>query len=528
MHSVRVGLGHMTRQDTHLAHMPLLSAACVVVAVGIVQNPLLTTACLFGVAFTILALARPSVAVYALLIVVPFNDTASRFLHGQSATLFGAVKDYLLLLLLVRAWPNRKLVPKFLRSSLAALLAAAVIGGLVTGRAAPALYGFRNEVEPILLLIAVPVTLTRQVCGRALNLAVLLGEASAAMAIVTWHQGLSWLYRVHVLPVPSGQGFPFQFFTANNIRPRAFSPYVSADDLAVAMIVVVACVLFHPRIGAPRRFLLMILPLVATYLTRSRSGMLGVALVLLIWIAVMAEQKVKGVSPIIALFGFALAVAGGGALIVAHSTLVSDVSTAGHLTSFSHGLKLVLTHPLGVGLGTAGPRAVRYYANPTLVESSFLLLGLELGWLGLVAYLYMIWKLISILSARFRLLRDVSHLRAAFVLVGATALAGTIIPQFLLPTVQDSTVMIFLWVGVGLGLYAAMGAPSNVSRWAVARQVPSPPQMPEGVSCRHTSERKRSRRGRNEHSPDGDKSDSTSIPGASTGLDAGRCQPNRI
>lgn len=434
-------------------------AASVATGVGLVQNPLLTTVCLFGVAFTVLALARPSIAIYALLIVVPFNDTASRLLHGQSATLFGAAKDYLLLLLLVRAWPNRNLVPKFIRSSLAALLVAALIGSLVTGRAAPALYGFRNEVEPILLLVAVPVILTTQVCHRALNIVVLLGEASAAMAIITWHQGLDWLYRVRVLPVPSGQAFPFQFFTANNIRPRAFSPYVSADDLAVAMIVVVACVLFHPRIGALWRSLLVILPLVAAYLSRSRSGMLGVALVLLIWSAVTAEKKVKGVSPIVAFFGFALAAAGAGVLIVAHSTLVYDVSTAGHLTSFSHGLKLLLSHPLGVGLGTAGPRAVRYYANPTLVESSFLLLGLELGWLGLVVYLYMTWKLMSILTARFRPLSGVIRMRAAFVLVAAAALAAAIIPQLLLPIVQDSTVMLLLWAVISLGLYGAMDTP---------------------------------------------------------------------
>lgn len=59
-----------------------------------------------------------------------------------------------------------------------------------------------------------------------------------------------------------------------------------------------------------------------------------------------------------------------------------DSSLASHRSSIQEMSAYVLTHPLGTGAGTVGPRALVRNPNAKLVESSFLLFGLEYGWLG--------------------------------------------------------------------------------------------------------------------------------------------------
>lgn len=434
----------------------ILVASCAVLGGALIIDPLYAVVAISGILFSVAALRYPPTIVYCLLVIVPFNDTITRFLHGSETTVFGALKDYLLALLILAALAQRRSGPRFLRTSIASLLGASVIGLILAHHIAASSYGFRNEIEPTLVLVSAPAILSRLAISRALRITMILGEVSAAIAILTWRDGLAWLERLHILPVPTGAPFPYQFFTSGNSRPRAFSPYVSADDLGLALTVILAIALFYPNLRPTWRFAGAALPMYAIYLSRSRSGILGAIVVLTIWAALTSESRIRRSSPIVVVLLILTAGVAVTWLAISHSVITGDTSTAGHLSSFGRGLNLVVHHPLGIGLGTAGPRAVKYFANPTLVESSFLLVGLELGWLGLVAYVALIYKLLRWFAAGYRQARVVNSDYTWIILVSTSALTGSIASQAVLPVVQDATVMFLLWTIVACGITALL------------------------------------------------------------------------
>lgn len=103
-------------------------------------------------------------------------------------------------------------------------------------------------------------------------------------------------------------------------------------------------------------------------------------------------------------------------------------------------------HPFGLGLGEVGPRAVMHAANAVKTESSLLLVGLEIGWLGLALYLAL---LVALVIRFWR--RLAGHRRRAIAL---SVLAALLPAQLLLPTLQEVSVSWLGWVVLGLLLPA--------------------------------------------------------------------------
>lgn len=127
-----------------------------------------------------------------------------------------------------------------------------------------------------------------------------------------------------------------------------------------------------------------------------------------------------------------------------HQTLQDtgiSASTDAHSKALNEGLLYMGQHPLGSGLGAAGP-ASYYGPSPIIPESYYLQIGIELGYLGLglfVAFLLMALLELMKLSAKSP---------EAVAAVGALLGIGVI--NFFLHGWADSSTAIIFWVYAGI------------------------------------------------------------------------------
>jgi hypothetical protein len=72
-------------------------------------------------------------------------------------------------------------------------------------------------------------------------------------------------------------------------------------------------------------------------------------------------------------------------------TALNESSTSEHLSALREGVRTVVHHPWGYGLGNSGVTAVRTHVVPKAGESTYTELGVELGLLGALAFV--LWSL---------------------------------------------------------------------------------------------------------------------------------------
>ncbi len=424
----------------------VLSAVVLALAVFML-GPQYTLFTALGLVVVLLLLHRPTMGLYLLVILVPFNGVVTQILGGGPvATAYGAGKDFILLGLMIITIVSGRLLPLpgWLFGLVALMVTVPLIASLSTPSAGQALYGWRNDYEPLLLLLIVPALLERSQVERLLGVFVTVVQVAAAVAIASWTLGVQWLFDIGVLPVQRRKDFPTALFTAGSDRPRAFSPFVGPNELAVVMVAALAVIWLLPALRTRYRLLLSVLPLIAVLLSESRSGLLGVLVVL----SVLAAHGIHRRSPLLT----------GGFVVVAVISVIAgaflyitdrlgddgDPSVGGHLTSLASGMQTMFDHPLGLGLGVVGPRA-QQYAGSYLVESFLLLLALESGIVVLLIYLILLVR-VSRVSLR-------AHGGLGFLSVAV--IAGTAVSQLVLPTFQEGAVSFLVWLLVGIGLVAA-------------------------------------------------------------------------
>ncbi len=98
------------------------------------------------------------------------------------------------------------------------------------------------------------------------------------------------------------------------------------------------------------------------------------------------------------------------------ATAAGESSTREHLSSLREGLRTVIHHPWGFGLGNAGVTAERTNISPKAGESTYTELGVEVGLVG--ALVFVAWSLVLLVE----LLRRAPWLGAAFTAVLVIAL----------------------------------------------------------------------------------------------------------
>lgn len=399
-------------------------------------------AAIFAAVAAAVVLSRPWWGIAFLTVFLPFNNVGSQLLgRTTTATAFGAIKDGILALLLLAAF-NRRTI----RADVAipALLVAAfgLVGFGYATSLSTALYGWRNDYEPILLLLAVPALLTVTQADKVRTLIAVMGQVAAAIGILTWSRGVSWLVTIHLLPAPLST-YPFQLFSTGNSHPRAFSPLAAPNEFGAYLDVALAVIVTRTDWSIRRRAMMSVLPVAAIYLARSRSALIGIALLASV-VAVRVSWHRFGSAA-----GLGLATAAGLVSVVLivqflHSGGLStsyDASLAGHASSVQAGIRNAITHPLGFGLGNVGPRALLTSSNAVLVESFWLLQTLESGFLVLFAFLFALWRLVNIC---------IHGGDRAF--LGVACLAAIVTSQLVLPTMQDGPVSFTFWMVMGIAV----------------------------------------------------------------------------
>lgn len=429
---------------------------------------------LFVAAMTaaIACVRRPSVGVVALAAVLPFNDVAAQILGPGTveAIAVGAVKDVLLLAItgaaIFRTRAESLPYPASLRTWLILVLGIGAVAGVMTGDALQALYGWRNDFEPLLLLAVVPLVVGATNARTVLTTIVVAGEAASVIALATHQKGLSWLLRMHLDLPPGATALPTSYFSAGSIIPRAFSPYVGPNELGLACVLVLAVILYRRDWSRSRRSWLAVLPVVALFVTASRSAWLGLGV--LIVFEVVRQLRAKQLVAV-RVAAVALSV---GMLALALALLISsgDPSIGGHQASLSRSFTLLLAHPLGFGTGTVGPRATRFAASGVSTESFLLLIALEAGVLALVCYVgVMVAAGLTLVRARV-----VPHADGDRLMLGVAVILASLPSQLALPVLQDGAVSWLLWIIVGVSLSHALRTP----RASVRDRGPALAQLP--------------------------------------------------
>ena len=451
------------------------ASAAFIATAALTSSLVPSTLAIGGLVAVAACVRRPGIALVLLVAVLPLNDIAAQLLGHTTvqALTVGAAKDVLLMALVVALLIGHRekglWLPLSLSSFLVLTLAVGAIAGAATGDVLQALYGWRNDFEPLVLLAVLPLVLTGANARRVLTAIVASGEAAAAIAVITHTIGLSWLLGLD-LGQPAGLPPLFSsYFSAGSITPRAFSPYVGPNELGLACVLVLAVILYRKDWAPSRRGWLAVLPLVALFMTASRTAWLGLGvLVVFEVVRQLRSKRLVGVR-------FAVLALSAGALVGATALLISsgDPSIGGHQASLVQSLNLLSAHPLGLGTGTVGPRATRFATTGVFTESFFLLIALEAGVVALACYLgVMIAAGIALLRPRVA-----THANADLRMLGIAAMLASLPGQLAAPTLQDGAVSWLLWIIVGVSLSLALHGPR-----APARESDSLPAAPTATS----------------------------------------------
>ena len=141
------------------------------------------------------------------------------------------------------------------------------------------------------------------------------------------------------------------------------------------------------------------LALLALVLTYSRSALLGLMLMGVVYFAVVNKDWIKGNAKklgIVAFFGLVVLILV--LYIATPDALIRPESTSEHFSKWIEGLKVWSQSPIwGLGVGEAGPAARALSSTPLIPESWFLQVAIHGGLIGfgmfVWIYLSLIWKL---------------------------------------------------------------------------------------------------------------------------------------
>ncbi|HEV8597588.1 MAG TPA: O-antigen ligase family protein [Candidatus Dormibacteraeota bacterium] len=255
--------------------------------------------------------------------------------------------------------------------------------------------------------------------------------------------------------------------------PRAIGGHIGPNEFGLFLVVLLAgyliLLLRRPASPAARRIQVasgyaMVIALVITY-SRSAWVAAGIAIAVLAVAAVGHPGSLEWIRTrsrsVVLTSLVALAVLGGivtasGVFQVAEATVKgTDPSAAGRVTSISKGVGASLRNPLGLGLGTAGPRA--YAIDPTAVrtESWYIVATVELGWAGAALLAA------TLLSLSRDLIRGWRQ-KMADAVPATAAWFGALSGALVIPALFDLPASIPLFVLVGLASVPALAGGSAV------------------------------------------------------------------
>lgn len=255
---------------------------------------------------------------------------------------------------------------------------------------------------------------------------------------------------------------PFQVISADSDTIRILSTLIGANQLGAFLILPIALV-FARLLQRPRywHFLLLAVMGVAMVGTYSRSSWIGMLVALFVVAFALLPRKIfilasLGACGVLLISGLAVnySIQHNSLLqnIFLHASMDSDDnpvsdpeagSNSQHASLVHQGLVLSLDHPLGLGLGTAGP-ASRYDGSGIITENYYLQLSIETGIAGLFLFLLLGAALLKALWSQQRKNPLGASLFAAYI--------GVSVVGLFLHSWADSALALIFWALAGLSV----------------------------------------------------------------------------
>jgi O-Antigen ligase len=404
-----------------------------------------------------MTLRRPVWALYVLLAGLALHNLVMAMLwrvgvRGGALTVVAAWKDVLLLAALALVVIARRRLPLALSSAadwLALAFGALVVsygvlpqswlGGGATHKGV--LYGARHDLLPVgayFLGRGLDLTVAERERFCRVTLAVAAGVAAFGLLDVYlvplsfWRHASGWFTEQLGLSSQGLSGLPGNFvYNAGNgvVFRRLTSTFLSPLATSYLLVVAIFFIPLRRRWGPPLALLLV----AALLWTHTRSALLALVVGLLVLAAVRRRLLPLALACAVAALGFGF-VKGydhfGPRTHFTHAELkiqeqiakqhpsasndatsADESSTREHLASLRTGVRTVVHHPWGYGLGNAGVTATRTHVDVKAGESTYTELGVETGLIG--ALVFVAWSLVVLRD----LLRGRVWLGAAFVAV---------------------------------------------------------------------------------------------------------------
>ena len=445
------------------------------------------------VSIVVLAAWRPWAALVVLLAVLPLNGMISQVLSGlldltpAATTALAAWHDALVAGIAVAAaisWLRSRRRPSTVEWLVIAMLGLGMIYVIGSPVRLTALYAYRTLYEPAILLLAIVVLARSRGLPDQLARTGATAFASTASlaALFAWPQvyvlGFRYLNTFYRNP---GEPLHFSYLATGLNQPRGIGTLTSPNEFG-AMLAMALILLAVPGLvrwpGWVRAWLFVACSL-GLLLSFSRSGMLAAAVGLVVlallsrdrWSQVRrirefsTRQTLSYVAPVVVgllmtVFVFSTS---GAATLVQETVAGSEPSAQGRTASVREGVLTVISNPLGLGLGTAGPKSARFgeSASPRiLTEMWYLVYAIQVGIIGLGL----------LVATALAILLGLWRSRASPISRAALSMAmGLAIGALFIPIIDEPTIFTPLWAFCGLAL-AAVGTvvrvekPSTVAR----------------------------------------------------------------
>ena len=250
------------------------------------------------------------------------------------------------------------------------------------------------------------IPLSRRRQHQVLSVLLMLGAAAGVFALVDrFLLPIDWPARIGFTEYVSQgtgviggrMGLSWTFWTSTGLR-RASSFFANPLDFAASAhltgVTALVVALSYPKRNKRRAFALAVFWLIVIGLLLSISRTSTVVFLLECILVLILMGRSVLIPPLLAL------IAVGGAIILALNPKATELiyqtitfenpSSLGHLSRWQEGIAVLLESPLGLGPGTSGRVGARF-GSQVGGESQYIVLGVELGIVGIVLYLILQW-----------------------------------------------------------------------------------------------------------------------------------------
>lgn len=405
---------------------------------------------------------KPTISIFLLLGLLPFHSLLMRILAvdlGLSNFIFviSMWKEYILFVVFLRLIFLRR---HFYLIHLDILIFCFALFNIffifINDSLTAGFYGYRGNIEPFFFYI---VARYLQPTTARLNLLIRIMLTTGLFTSVFGFGQVFWL----------GHSFLSKYYTENGIidnshfayiggrfQIRANSTFTSPNDfgmfLAIILLIGVGLFLTARRPKATTWLLVVSIMLPALLLTFSRSSWLALGTGFLSVFLLRRRIKTSLLLSILFVILLSIPVLVKLDIFQRFSDTISlqDPSAAGKLPSIINGAKFVLDHPMGIGLGMAGPRSGRFGEVEIHSENYYILMAMEIGIIGLILYLVIIIATVFMLHRSYSISNDI--VKRGFTIGTLLALIGASFGVIFIPTLQEIVISSILWFAIGMSV----------------------------------------------------------------------------